>query len=94
MTALSHVDAIVIGAGIAGASIGAELAQDRKVVVLEAEEMPGYHTTGRSAAIFIASYGNATICKLNRASLTFLRQPPPDFSDEGFLSPRIGRAHV
>lgn len=96
MTALSHVDAVVIGAGIAGASIGAELAQDRTVAVLEAEEMPGYHTTGRSAAIFIASYGNATICKLNRASLAFLRQPPPEFSDEGFLSPRgnlyIGRA--
>lgn len=93
---MTQVDVLVIGGGIAGASIGAELAQDRRVVVLEAEDMPGYHTTGRSAAIFIASYGNATICRLNRASLAFLRQPPASFSDEGFLTPRgniyIGRA--
>lgn len=88
MADVSHMDVIVIGAGIAGASIGAELAQDRSVVVLEAEELPGYHTTGRSAAIFIASYGNATICKLNRASLAFLRTPPESFSEEGFLSHR------
>ena len=51
-------DVIVIGAGIAGASVAAELAiGGHKVIVLEREDQPGYHTTGRSAAMFIPTYG-------------------------------------
>mgnify|MGYP001117504492 CR=1 FL=1 len=46
-------DALVIGAGIAGASAAAHLAADRRVALIEAEDAPGYHTTGRSAAMWI-----------------------------------------
>ena len=44
-------DVIVIGAGIAGASVACELASTRRVLLLERERQPGYHTTGRSAAL-------------------------------------------
>ena len=46
----SGFDIIVIGAGMAGTSVAAELAEHRRVLVLEAESQPGYHATGRSAA--------------------------------------------
>ncbi|MGM0560696.1 MAG: NAD(P)/FAD-dependent oxidoreductase [Pseudomonadota bacterium] len=81
-------DVVVIGGGMAGASIAAELAADRQVRLLEAEDQPGFHSTGRSAAIFIESYGNPTIRKLNRAGKPFLLDPPGWFSEESFLSPR------
>ncbi len=61
-------DIAIIGAGIAGAGVAAELAGDFKVVVAEQEDRPGYHSTGRSAALFIRNYGNATIRTLSRAS--------------------------
>lgn len=81
-------DVVVIGGGIAGASIAAELAADRQVRLLESEDQPGFHSTGRSAAIFIESYGNPTIRKLNRAGKAFLLDPPDWFAEESFLSPR------
>jgi len=52
-----RADIIVIGAGIAGASAAAELAARADVLLLEMEEQPGYHATGRSAAYFAAAYG-------------------------------------
>ena len=61
-------DAIVLGAGMAGASIAAELAPQRKVLLLEVEDQPGRHSTGRSAAMFFESYGNATVRALTCAS--------------------------
>ncbi|MEP5153393.1 FAD-dependent oxidoreductase, partial [Planktotalea sp.] len=62
----------VIGAGIAGASVAAHLAQAGKsVALLEMESQAGYHTTGRSAAIFAPSYGPASIRALTRASEAF-----------------------
>lgn len=61
-------DIIVIGAGIAGASVAAHLAETRKVVVLEMEERPGYHSTGRSAAMFEPNYGPEPIRALTRAA--------------------------
>lgn len=64
----NHFDVIVIGAGIAGASVAAELAASARVLVLEAEAQPGYHTTGRSAALCTATYGPAVIRALTRAS--------------------------
>jgi D-arginine dehydrogenase len=81
-------DVIVLGAGMAGASIAAELAPHRRVLLLEREDQPGRHTTGRSAAMFFESYGNATVRGLTRASRAFLEQPPEGFADVPLMSPR------
>ena len=80
-------DVIVIGAGMAGAGAAARLAPQARVVVLEMEERPAYHTTGRSAATFILNYGNAVLRALNRASEEVLRTGA-DLAERGFLSPR------
>ncbi|MCR9110653.1 FAD-binding oxidoreductase [Marivita sp. XM-24bin2] len=61
-------DIIVIGGGIAGISAAAELARDVRVVVVEGEAHLGYHATGRSAAIYVRNYGNATLRALNALS--------------------------
>lgn len=81
-------DFVVIGAGIAGASAGYELSQHGRVVVLEREDAPGRHSTGRSAAMFIETYGNAGIRCLTRASREFYHDPPEGFCDHPLLSPR------
>ena len=81
-------DVIVIGAGIAGASVACELAGRCRVVLLERESQPGYHTTGRSAALFTETYGNAVMRALTRASKTFLHCPPAGFANAQLLSPR------
>ena len=74
-------DAVVIGAGIAGASLAAALASTHRVVLLEAEEVAGYHSTGRSAAIWIQNYGPQDVRHLSRLSRPFFEQPPPSFAD-------------
>ena len=67
---------VVIGAGIAGASVAAELAAlGARVLLLEREDQPGYHTTGRSAALFTVAYGPPVIRALSRASATQFRAP-------------------
>ncbi|VAW05908.1 Glycine oxidase [hydrothermal vent metagenome] len=81
-------DVIIIGAGIAGASIASEIAAHRSVVLLEAEEQPGYHATGRSAAFWTESYGGPQVQPLTTASLEHLANPPSDFSSRSFLKPR------
>ena len=68
MTDEISIDIAIVGAGIAGAGLAADLAGDFRVVLLEQENRPGYHSTGRSAAIFIRNYGNAVIRALSRAS--------------------------
>lgn len=91
---LSEVaDVVVIGAGIAGASIAAEVAADRQVLLLERESQPGYHTTGRSAAIYVESYGNAVVRTLTTASRSFFESPPQGFA-EGPLWSRRGNLHI
>lgn len=91
----SAIDVLIVGAGIAGASLAAALAPWRRVMLVEAEELPGYHATGRSAAFWHESYGGAGVQPLTFASQATLDNPPPDLSDRGFLSPRtaltIGR---
>jgi D-arginine dehydrogenase len=81
-------DVIVIGAGIAGASVAAQLAAQRSVVLLEAERQPGYHTTGRSAAVFAPSYGPEAVRALTRASRDFFTAPPEGFAPAPLLTPR------
>lgn len=81
-------DVVVIGAGIAGASAAAELAKEAKVVLLEMENHPGYHTTGRSAAVFAPIYGPQPIRALTRASETFFKNPPDGFTENPLLTPR------
>ncbi|MCE8536050.1 FAD-binding oxidoreductase [Ruegeria pomeroyi] len=84
---MTAADVLVIGGGIAGISAAAELAAHMSVLVLEAETAPGYHATGRSAAIFIRNYGNATLRALNAASAPFL-VAPEGVSEHSLLSPR------
>jgi D-arginine dehydrogenase len=81
-------DVIVCGGGMAGASVAAFLAGRARTVVLEGEAQPGYHSTGRSAAIFIPNYGNGAIRSLTAASHSFFTDPPEGFVEHALLSPR------
>lgn len=81
-------DIAVVGAGIAGASVAAELAKTGSVVLLEMEDQPGYHATARSAAILAQTYGPPAIRALTRASELFFNAPPPGFCDTPLLAPR------
>lgn len=84
-----HVfDAIVIGAGIAGATAAAHLAGTRRVALLEAEESAGYHATGRSAAIWIRNYGSPDARILTAASRPFFEAPPSGFAEAPLMRPR------
>lgn len=85
---MHHYDFVIIGAGIAGASMGWELAGQRCVLLLERESQPGYHTTGRSAALYSATYGTPNIRALTRASRAFYDAPPPEFGTSPILTPR------
>ncbi len=82
-------DIAVIGAGMAGASLAAELSGHARVLLVEAEDRPGYHATGRSAAFWEECYGGPNVVPLTLASGPYLRE-------HGMLSPRgalyIGRA--
>ncbi len=82
------VDFVVLGAGMAGAAAGYFLADHGRVVVLERESTPGYHSTGRSAALYTETYGNAAIRALTVASGRFFRAPPAGFADVPLLRPR------
>jgi len=79
-------DIAIVGAGMAGASLAAEVAGRASVLLLEAEDQPGYHSTGRSAAFWSESYGGPSIQPLTTASGPFLEE-------HGFLSPR-GALHI
>lgn len=81
-------DFAIIGGGIAGASLAYRLAGQASVIVLERESQPGYHSTGRSAAMFMESYGTPQIQALTRASRAFYEHPPTDFTEHALLEPR------
>jgi D-arginine dehydrogenase len=85
---MATYDFIVVGAGIAGASIAYELASHGTVCLIEAESRPGFHATGRSAALFAPSYGGREIRAVTRASRNFFDQPPPGFCEHPLLTPR------
>ena len=74
--AVIDVDFLVVGAGIAGASAAYWLSPHGRTVVLERESQPGYHSTGRSAALFSETYGPEQVRALSRASADFLWHPP------------------
>ncbi|MCB1380190.1 MAG: FAD-binding oxidoreductase [Alphaproteobacteria bacterium] len=78
---IQDFDIIVIGAGIAGASVAAHLSGSHRVVIVEREDRPGYHTTGRSAAAYEPNYGPAVIRALTRAAR-------PHFDQGAYLTPR------
>ena len=84
---------LIVGGGIAGASLAAELAPHRPVLLVEAESQCGVHATGRSAAFWLESYGGATVAQLTTASRAFLEKPPATFSEQGFLRSR-GDLHI
>jgi D-arginine dehydrogenase len=81
-------DIIVIGAGIAGASVAAHLAESARVVLLERETQPGYHSTGRSAALFSETYGNAAIRALTHASRPYYDSRAGGLCNYPILTPR------
>jgi len=81
-------DYAVVGAGIAGASVAYRLADTASVVVLERESQPGYHSTGRSAAMFMETYGTPHTRALTRASRQFYESPPAGFADHPLLGAR------
>ena len=87
-TAPAVWDFVVIGAGMAGSSTAWQLASQASVLVLERESQPGYHTTGRSAALFEEHYGPAQVQALTRASRAFYDAPPAGFVDAPILTPR------
>lgn len=80
---MDQFDIAIVGAGMAGASLAAECAPHARVLLVEAEDAPGYHTTGRSAAFWEEAYGGPGVYPLTEASGRFLREG-------GYLSPRGG----
>jgi D-arginine dehydrogenase len=81
-------DVLIIGAGIAGASLAAELAGHRAVRIIEAEDNPARHSTGRSAALWHETYGGPLVQPLTIAGKPVIESPDPEFNDISFLSPR------
>jgi D-arginine dehydrogenase len=81
-------DIAVIGAGMAGSTAAAFLSADRRVALIEAEEVAGYHTTGRSAAIWVQNYGPPDVRALTRLSRPFYEAPPPGFTDIALIRRR------
>src|SRR5436305_1486721 len=74
---MSDFDVIIVGGGIAGASLGAEIADKRRTLIVEAEDRCGYHTTGRSAAFWLAHYGGPEVMPLTLESGPLLEQGWP-----------------
>jgi len=85
---MQTTDVLIIGAGMAGASAAYYLAPHLRVVLLEREAQPGYHATGRSAAMFSETYGNATVRAITTASKSFYYNPPDGFSPYPLVTPR------
>lgn len=82
----AEYDVLIVGGGIAGATLGAEIAAHARTLLIEAEDLCGYHSTGRSAAFWLESYGGPVVAQLTAASRPTLKRG-------GFLRPR-GALHV
>jgi D-arginine dehydrogenase len=83
-----ETDIVVIGAGIAGSAAAAHLVETKRVVLLEMEGSAGYHTTGRSAAVWILNYGPPDVRVFTGQSRAFFESPPPGFADAPLMAPR------
>lgn len=81
-------DFVVIGGGIAGVSAAAHLAPHGEVTLLEMEPSLAYHTTGRSAAVFVVHYGGHAAGPLAKGSQSFLENPPEGAADTPLLTDR------
>jgi D-arginine dehydrogenase len=81
-------DAVVIGAGLIGASAACHLAKSCKVALIEQESRPGYHSSGRSAAVLLPTYGGPLARALTAASSRFLTNPPDGFTHFPLTAPR------
>lgn len=81
-------DYVIVGAGMAGVSLAYRLPESAQVLVLERESHAAYHSTGRSAAMFVETYGTETIRALTVAGNDFFSHPPAGFSDQPILLPR------
>jgi D-arginine dehydrogenase len=90
---MERTDILIIGGGIAGAALAWALSSDHRVALLERETHCGYHTTGRSAALYSETYGSNAIRALTIASGPFLRHPPDGFVERAILHPR-GCLHI
>lgn len=88
MSKVVDIEAVVIGAGMAGASVAYFLAPHAQVLVLEREAHAGVHSTGRSAALFSETYGSPQVRALTRATRPFLDRPPAGFASNPILTPR------
>ncbi len=78
---MRECDFLVVGAGIAGTSCANWLAREHSVIVLEMEGQPGYHTTGRSIAVYTEVYGPRTIRALAKSGHEFFVSPPAGHSE-------------
>lgn len=85
---MQKTEVVIIGAGMAGAAAAYFLAPHVSVTVVERESQPGYHATGRSAALYSETYGNAVVRAITTASKAFYEQPPPGFSPYPLVTPR------
>lgn len=87
MSDVIGADVVVIGGGIAGASVAFELARTHRVALIERETTLAYHATGRSAAMFLQTYGPPDVRRMTVAARAFLTDPPPSF-ERPLLTPR------
>jgi D-arginine dehydrogenase len=85
---MHEFDVVVIGAGIAGSTSAAAIAGDRRVALIEAEEAAGYHSTGRSAALWVQNYGPPDVRRLTGLSRAFFEAPPAGFTETPLMSRR------
>ncbi len=88
-----RTDILVVGGGMAGISLAAMLARDAGVMLIEAEDQPGYHATGRSVAFWTESYGGPGVQPLTSASGPLLAGATPGLEGRGFLT-RCGALHI
>lgn len=82
-------DFLIIGGGIAGLSAGARLARHGKVIVLEAEDALGYHSSGRSATFSHFGIGGTTVRELTAWSRSFFLEPPEGFDPLCTVTPAL-----